>query len=175
MRRPSGRVRTVAALAAWGFLAWILLTWTLTLEQLVVGAVVAIVVAVALAPLGPAVGPWWFFTPRRLVGTGRLLLLTAVRVVIANVKLSIRIWRPSRPLASGMVIVATHARTEGELAAVGIISSVVVDNQIVDIDRRTRHLQYHAVSVPAGSRRLVRTRVNGPVETLIEQLEDPHD
>ena len=163
------------ALAVWAFVVWVILTWTLTLEQLGVGVLVAVVAAAALAPLGPVVGPWWFFTPRRLVATGRLVLKTAARVVVANVKLSIRIWRPSRPLHSGMVIVATHARTEGELAAVGIISSVVVDNQIVDIDRRRHHLQYHAVSVPDGSRRRVRTQVNGPIEHLIERLEDPHD
>jgi multicomponent Na+:H+ antiporter subunit E len=169
------RLLWVAALSAWGFGVWVLLTWTLTLEQLLVGAMVAVLVAVATLPLGPVAGPWWFLTPRRLFATVRLIVITAVRIVAANVKLSIRIWRPSRPLQSGMIIVATHERTDGGVAAVGIISSLVVDNQIVDVDRRSRHLQYHAVSVPEGSRRAARNRVNGPVEDLLKTLEARDD
>jgi multicomponent Na+:H+ antiporter subunit E len=169
------RLLAVAALSTWGFGVWVILTWTLTLEQLLFGAVVAVLVAVAAAPLGPAAGPWWFLTPRRLLATLRLIAVTAVRIVAANVKLSIRIWRPSRPLESGMLIVATHERTDGGLATVGIISSLVVDNQIVDIDRRSHHLQYHAVSVPEGSRRAARKQVNGPVEDLLNTLEGRDD
>jgi multicomponent Na+:H+ antiporter subunit E len=74
-----------------------------------------------------------------------------------------------------MIIVATHERSDGGLAAVGLISSLVVDNQIVDLDRRARHLQYHAVAVPDGSRRAARTHVNGPVEDLLHPLEDRRD
>lgn len=174
-RERPGVVATVVALSAWSFVAWVILTWTLTLEQIVFGAAVAVAVAVALSPLGPAVGPWWFLTPPRLLATLRLLLETTVRVIVANVKLSARIWSPRRPLASGMIIVATHEHTDGGLAAVGLISSLVVDNQIVDIDRGTRHLQYHAVSVPEGSRRVARQHVNGPVEDMLKALESRDD
>lgn len=166
---------TVAALFAWAYLAWVLLTWTLTAEQLAFGAGIAAAVAVALAPLGRAVGPWWFLTPRRLGSLVRLVAVTAVRVVVTNVKLSARIWNPKRPLSSGMIVVATHERSDGGLAAVGLISSLIVDNQIVDLDRRTRHLQYHAVAVPDGDRRAARAQVNGPVEDLLKPLEDRHD
>jgi multicomponent Na+:H+ antiporter subunit E len=159
----------------WSFLTWIILTWTRTVEQLLFGAVVALMVAVALAPLGGALGPWWFFRPCRLVGCIRLVLVTASRVVVANLKLSARIWNPRLPLTSGMIIVATHERSDGGLAAVGLISSLVVDNQIVDLDRRARHLQYHAVAVPEGSRREARNHVNGPVEALLRPLEADRD
>jgi multicomponent Na+:H+ antiporter subunit E len=176
-RRPRRRARltTVAALSAWGFGAWVLLTWTLTAEQLAFGAAIAVAVAVALAPLGPAQGPWWLLRPRRLVAAVRLILVTAYRVLVANLKLSARIWNPRRPLSSGMIVVATHERTDGELAAVGLISSLVVDNQIVDLDRRSRHLQFHAVAVPEGSRRAARDQVNGPVEKLLAPLEERDD
>lgn len=170
-RRPS-RLGTYLALAAWAYLAWVVLTWTLTLEQLVTGAVVAAAVAAALAPLGPARGPWWFLYPRRLARTAWLVVVTAGRILMANLELSARIWSPRRPLSSGMIVVATHERTDGGLAAVGLISSLVVDNQIVDLDRRSRHLQFHAVSVPEGSRRSARDEVNGPVERLLAPLED---
>ena len=95
-RRPS-RVVTIVALSAWAFLAWVILTWTLTLEQLVVGGVLSILVAVALAPLGPAQGPWWLLHPRRFLAVIRLVVETAGRVLVANVKLSARIWSPRPP------------------------------------------------------------------------------
>lgn len=172
---PPGRFGTVIALTAWCFLAWVILTWTLTAEQLAVGAVVSVLVALALAPLGSALGPWWLLNPRRLVAVLRLLVALAGRIVLANVKLAARIWSPRRPLSSGMIIVATHERSDGGLAAVGLLSSLVVDNQIVDLDRRARQLQFHAVSVPEGSRRSARNEVNGPIERRLAPLEGRDD
>jgi len=90
--------------------------------------------------------------------------------VRANVELACRIWAPSRPLSSGMVIVPTHARSPGALTAVGLLSSLIVDNQIVDVDRRRHQLQYHAVVVPAGGPRERRAAVNGPIERMLERL-----
>lgn len=173
--RLSRKMPSLLALCAWCFLTWVLLTWTRTPEQLAFGAGVALAVSIGLVPLGQVFGPWWFLTPRRLVAALRLVVVNGARVVVANVKLSARIWSPRRPLSSGMIVVATHERTEGGLAAVGLISSLVVDNQIVDLDRRARHLQYHAVAVPEGSRRTARARVNGPVEDVLQPLEGRRD
>jgi multicomponent Na+:H+ antiporter subunit E len=64
-------------------------------------------------------------------------------------------------------------RTDGGLAAVGLITSLIVDNQITDVDRGHDLLQYHAVSVPEGDREQARDAVNGPVERLLEPLIEP--
>lgn len=47
------RAQRVVALTAWAFAVWILLTWTPTAENLLVGLVVAAGCGFALAPLGP--------------------------------------------------------------------------------------------------------------------------
>jgi multicomponent Na+:H+ antiporter subunit E len=168
--KPQARLVTVVALSCWTFLGWVILTWTLTIEQMVVGAGAALLIAISLTPLGPAVGPWWFLRPRRMLPTGRLLVETAWRSLRANIQLSARIWSPRRPLSSGMIVVSTHERSGGRLAAVGLISSLVVDNQLTDLDRSTNHLQYHAVSVPEGDRRAARDAINGPIERLLTLL-----
>jgi multicomponent Na+:H+ antiporter subunit E len=142
--------RRVCALFCWAFGVWVLLTWTLTVQQLAFGAGIAAVVAVALAPLGDVAGPWQLLSPRRLAATAALLLLAARRIVIANLRLSRLIWDPRLPLRSGMVVVPTQERSAGGLTAVGLITSVIVDNQLVDIDRSRAQLQYHAVEVPDG-------------------------
>ncbi|HWE57254.1 MAG TPA: hypothetical protein VG435_17240, partial [Acidimicrobiales bacterium] len=58
--RGQSRFVTFVALSTWSFLVWVVLSWTLTLEQMVTGAIVAMAAGVALTPLGPVVGPWWF-------------------------------------------------------------------------------------------------------------------
>jgi multicomponent Na+:H+ antiporter subunit E len=163
--------RRVAALFCWAFLVWVLLTWTLTLEQMLAGAAVAAAVAVALAPLGEVAGPWRLLAPRRFAAVCALAGVAAVRVVEANVRLSWRIWSPSRPLRSGMVIVPTAERSAAGLTAVGLITSVIVDNQIVDLDRAGAELQYHAVEVPGGGQAEARAKINGPVEDLLAGAE----
>ncbi|MBV9660884.1 MAG: Na+/H+ antiporter subunit E [Acidimicrobiales bacterium] len=164
-------MRRVLALAAWGYVVWVILTWTLTLEQLVFGGVVAVAVAVMLAPLGGVIGPWWLFTPRRLLVVVHLIAEVVRRILVANVKLAARIWSPRLPLSSGMVITPTHERGDGGIAAVGIITSLIVDNQITDIDRRRHLFQYHAVAVPPENRAAARRAINGPIEDLLARFE----
>jgi multicomponent Na+:H+ antiporter subunit E len=169
-------VSRVIALFCWAFLTWVLLTWTLTVEQMLFGAGIALAVAVALAPLGEVAGPWRLLTPRRLAAAVRLIALAARRIVTANLRLSRLIWDPRLPLRSGMVVVPTTQRSEGGLTAVGLVTSVVVDNQLVDLDRSRAQLQYHAVEVPPGGPEHVREQINGPVERLLAGFGRPeHD
>jgi multicomponent Na+:H+ antiporter subunit E len=160
------------ALACWCYLVWILLTWTRTAEQLLIGAGVALVVAAALAPLGRVAGPWRLFVPRNALAALRLLGTAAVRIPVANVRLAARVWRPSRPLRSGMVVVPTHERSDLGLTTVGLVTSLIVDNQIVDVDRRRHRLQYHAVAVPEDGPEAARAAVNGPVEHALRTVRD---
>ena len=155
------------ALASWCFLVWLGLTWTVTLEQILFGLVVSIGVAVAIAPLGEVAAPWSLLAPRRLAAIGALTGRALVRIVFANVRLARRIWDPKLPLSSGMVIAPTETRTDGEVTAVALITSLIVDNQFVDLDRSRDELQYHAVIVPPGGPDDARAAINGPVEGWI--------
>lgn len=164
-------VRAAASLFGYAFAAWCLLTWTATVEQFAVGAGVALVVAVALAPLGPVVAPWRLLDPRWLLRAGRLLGVATLRVLQANLRLGRLIWSPSRPLRDGMVVVSTTARSDAAFAAVGLATSVIVDSQLVDVDRDARRMQYHAVGLPeeAGDQ-AYRRKINGEVERLLPTL-----
>jgi multicomponent Na+:H+ antiporter subunit E len=84
--------------------------------------------------------------------------------VRANLSLTRRIWMPSRPVRSGMVIVPTATRTDGEVAASGLLTSLVVDNQLVDLDGTRHELQYHVMALPDGP---AREAVNGPLERRV--------
>jgi multisubunit Na+/H+ antiporter MnhE subunit len=93
-------IRRVIALFCWAFGVWVLLTWTLTLEQVAFGAAIALGTAAALAPLGEVGGPWRLLTPRRLAATAALLAVAAGRMVAANLRLTRTIWDPAAPRAA---------------------------------------------------------------------------
>lgn len=158
------------ALACWCYLVWILLTWTRTAEQLLIGAGISLAVGIALAPLGRVAGPWRLLVPRNALAALRLLATAVVRIPVANLKLAARIWRPSRPLRSGMVVVPTRERSDLGLTTVGLVTSLIVDNQLVDLDRRNDLLQYHAVDVPEGSPEHKRAAINEPVERCLKDV-----
>ena len=166
------RLLTACSLFVWGYAAWLLLTWTVQAEQLVCGALVSAAMTVALLPMMDAVvRPWALLRPSRAFGAVRLVLVCLVRIVRANLRLAARIWSPRRPLASGMVVVPTGLSDEAGLAGVGLLSSLIVDNQLVDLDRGRHLLQYHAVAVPpAGSDRAA--VVTGGTERLLRPLLD---
>lgn len=168
--RTAARLGRFLSLASWAYLVWLLLTWTRTAEQLLVGAGVAIAVAAALAPLGAVARPWSSLAPRRLAALVALGVTTAVRVVRADLGLARRILSPRRPLRSGMTVVPTRAGADGELAAIGLLTSLVVDNQIVDLDRQSGELQYHALAVPASDPAAARRAVTEPVERFLPAI-----
>lgn len=154
------------ALFPWCLLVWVVLTWTLTLEQIGFGVLVAALVTVALAPRRRVAGPWLLFRPRNLAVVARLAGVVAVRIVAANLRLAAMVWRPHIPLRSGMVVVPTRMRSSGGLTVVGLLSSLIVTNQIVDTDRARHRLQYHAVEVPDGTRAAY-DEINGPIERVL--------
>ncbi len=168
-------MRRVLALSGWAYLVWLLLTWTRTAEQQLAGILVALASGLAMAPLGDVAAPWRLLSPRRLGALLRLLVSAVGQIVLANVDLARRIWTPSRPLSSGMAIVPTRQRTDAGLAATGLITSLIVDNQLVDLDRRRHQLQYHAVAVPHGSRKHPEDDINAPAEELLAPIVAGHD
>jgi multicomponent Na+:H+ antiporter subunit E len=164
------RLMAASSLFVWGYSSWLLLTWSVQVEQLICGAVTSAVMAAILLPLmDEVVRPWALLRPRRAIGAVWLILSCLGRICRANVRLTRRIWSPSRPLASGMVVVPTELTDEAGLAGVGLLSSLIVDNQLVDLDRRTRELQYHAVSVPAPDSDRAEV-VTGGTERLLRPL-----
>ena len=129
---------------------------------------VSAAVALACAPLGSVAGPWALLRPRRLVALPSLIAVVSRRVVTANWHLtrliwSRRVWSRRAP-PSGMLVVPTIARTDAELTAVGVLTSLIVNSQLVDLDRHRHQLQYHAVEVASTDPEANRSRINQAVE-----------
>jgi multicomponent Na+:H+ antiporter subunit E len=164
-RGPAELAQRWLALLGWSFAAWLLLSGTTTRDSMLAGLVVAGLVAAALAPLGTVVGPWTFVSPSRIGPQLRLAGRVLVGITAANLELVRRTWAWPRPdVTPGMVIVPTRARTDAELTAVGTLTSLVVDNQFVDVDRSTHELLFHCIAVPSGGPEERREQISAAVE-----------
>ena len=156
-------------LAAWCFLAWLMLSLSVSVESLVTGLVLSLGAAAALSPLGEVPGPWTLLRPRR-VGA------TAPPGGWAGGRLHAR-EPPDGPARVDAPPAAAHgdgrrrdaARTDGQVGAVGLLTSLVVDNQVIDVDLDERTMLYHCVEVPRGE---PYDAVNGPVERRLLAIED---
>ncbi|MBV8950084.1 MAG: Na+/H+ antiporter subunit E [Actinobacteria bacterium] len=166
-------IRRFVVLTTWAFLTWVLLTWTLTVEQLAFGAGIAVAVALALLPADRGVAPWKILEPARLWHVLRLGVKAGRRLVVANLVLARRIWTPSLPIRPGMVVVHTSTRTAAGATAVGIVTSLIVDNQLVDVDPDRHELMYHWIWVQTTDPQQARQLINGPIEDEIVPLETP--
>jgi multicomponent Na+:H+ antiporter subunit E len=163
-------IRRFLALTGWAYVAWLLLTWTRTLEAQLVGLGLAFALGLLFAPLGDVAAPWRLLERHRLLGVARLAAVALGRIVAANLDLARRIWSPIRPLRSGMVILPTQERSDGGLAATGLITSLIVGNQVVDLDRERHELQYHVIDAPHGNRKHPEDDINAPIERLLEPV-----
>nr|BFE58068.1 hypothetical protein GCM10020063_025940 [Dactylosporangium thailandense] len=151
----------MTALFCWCEVTWTLLSFTATAEQIAVGVAVSLTAALACAPLGPVAGPWRLLRPRRLGPLLALAASVAVRAVVANLRLTRLIWSRRRP-GSAMVTVATSARSDAEVTAVGLLTSIIVNSQLVDVHQGRHRLRYHTVEADAG-----RDDINGPIEARV--------
>ena len=166
------RLSDLLALLVWGFASWLLLTWTVQAEQLVCGALTTVAMAALLLPMTDrVVRPWALLEPRRTVATLRLIVVSLVRIARANIGLAVRIWSPRRPLTPGMVVVRQRLPEDAAVAGVGLLSSLIVDNQLVDLDRSRDELQYHAVQVPEPDADRAETVTGGTRSLVLGVLE----
>ncbi len=132
--------------------------------------VVSLAVAVVLSPLGPVARPWRVLHPKRLWRLAAVVVTSAGRIVWANLVLARRVCAPSRPIRSGMLVVPTDMTSDGTVTAVGLLGSIIVDHQLVDLD--PGRLQYHAVWVVSEDPEVARQVINGSVERLLQPIDE---
>lgn len=140
------------------------------MEQALYGAAVSIAVALVLLPLGAPAAPWRLLPPLKLARLVAVVATSAARIVGANIVLARRVWSPSRPIRTGMLVIPTQLRSDGGITVLGLLGSIIVDHQLVDLE--PGRLQYHAMWVATEDPIEARERVNGRLERLLKPFDD---
>jgi multicomponent Na+:H+ antiporter subunit E len=150
------------SLFCWCLPLWLLLSGTVSTEVLVTGVAVAVFSTWVLVPLGGVRGPSALLRPKRVLPVAKLAGTLSWQVCRANLVMARRVWSREPPPRTGMVVVTTQARGLGPVAAVGLLTSLVVDNQVVDVDLASNQMLYHCLDVPPAGKRYDDTI--GPIE-----------
>jgi multicomponent Na+:H+ antiporter subunit E len=116
------------------------------------------------------VPPWRVLAPRRLTALARLVGRTLWHVSGANVDLARRIWTPSLPITPGVVIVPTRMTGDAGLTTMGVLTSLVVDNQVIDLNPSASTALFHCIEVPGDTVDERRAAINGPTEQAIARV-----
>ena len=101
------------------FAFWILLTWSFAAEELIVGAVVSLLVALFSARFFIHEKAFWLAHPGRLfAGIGYWLFIFPVELIKANCDMARRCFGGCRDVNPGIVKIPTDMKSEYGVAAV---------------------------------------------------------
>ena len=101
------------------FAFWILLTWSFAAEELIVGAVVSLLVALFSARFFIHEKAFWFAHPGRLfAGIGYWLFIFPLELIKANCDMARRCFGGCRDVNPGIVKIPTDMKSDYGVAAV---------------------------------------------------------
>ena len=111
---------------------WLLLTWTLDVEMVVVGAVFSIVVGLAVGEL-LGVSPASFFNPRRWFWFILFIPYFAFECAKANLDMAYRVLHPAMPIRPGVVRIHTSLKTDFGRSFLATSITLMPGTHVVDV------------------------------------------
>jgi multicomponent Na+:H+ antiporter subunit E len=153
------------------FLTWMLLIGNFNPSEVLWGFVASLLVAWLTYRFLLFDFLWWMDDPRRWLALGKLLVEFTRQLIVQNVTLAIRVFRPSLPIRPGIVAVPTTLRQDGELTILGSLMSLTPDTVTMDIDQERGIIYVHWIDVkttePEEARRLISASLE---ERVVEWL-----
>jgi multicomponent Na+:H+ antiporter subunit E len=101
----------------------------------------------------------WMADPYRWLQLGKLLIEFNRQIIVQNVSLALRVFRPTMPLRPGIVAIPTKLRSDMQLTLLGSLMSLTPDTVTMDIDQERGIIYVHWIDVqttdPQEARRLI--------------------
>ncbi len=140
------RVRAQAVLTAILFLIWLLLSLPVQFSEVIVGAVVALIIAAVPLP-GPAVYREIIPLPRRL-GAGLIYVVVFLWAVVkSNIDVAFRVLAPRLPINPGIVRVKT--RLTSRVGRLLLANSITLTPGTISVEIDGDDLFVHWISTDA--------------------------
>jgi multicomponent Na+:H+ antiporter subunit E len=167
LRGRAGTIHQYLGVLVVSFLTWLTLTGSLNPLDLFWGLVVSLVVARFSFRLVAFNLPRWFLQPRRWIPFAALLFELFRQLVVQNITLSVRVFRPDLPIRPGIVAVPTRLRGEVNLTILGSMMSLTPDTVTMDIDQENSLIYVHWIDVQTTDPQQARTLISARLEELI--------
>lgn len=136
--------RTVTFLVS--FVMWLLLSFSLDWQHLLIGFLVAFLVAWTMGDMFAEQGKKWF-SLRRYVWFMIYIFVFAWECMKANVDVALRVLNPRLPINPGIVKVKTILKTESGLTFLANFITLTPGTFSVDVDKDNGYLYIHWIDV----------------------------
>ena len=126
------------------FAFWILLTWSFTAQELIIGAVVSLIVALFSARFFIHENPFWFFNPAHLFGAiGFWCGTFVVEMVKANVDMAKRCFGGCKNIQPGIVKIPVGLKSDYGQAALADAITLTPGTITLDIAEQGDQTWYY--------------------------------
>lgn len=150
--------------------AWILLSWSVTLQHLVVGVVVSLIVAVSVGDLFVS-RPHMMTHPLRWLNLVFVYApLLAWECVKANFDVAYRVLNPGLPVKPGIVRIKTSLRSDTGLTFLANSITLTPGTMTVDVDAEKGILYIHWINVSSDDPAERASRIAGRFEPVLRRI-----
>jgi multicomponent Na+:H+ antiporter subunit E len=141
------------------FFAWLALIGNFNPSEVLWGAAVSLIIA-RFTYRFLLFDFWgWMADPNRWLELVKLLIEFNRQIIVQNLTLALRVFRPGLPIRPGIVAVPTKLRSDMQLTLLGSLMSLTPDTVTMDIDQERGIIYVHWIDVqttdPQEARKLI--------------------
>jgi multicomponent Na+:H+ antiporter subunit E len=129
------------------FLLWLCLTWSLSIERLIIGAVCAAVIALLSGSLADAFDIRLLSEPKRLLWLMAYFPVLVGDLLLSFLRMALLVIAPAPRLAPGTIRITTSLKSGMALAFLANALTLVSHAATVDLDRQAGLLYIHVMAV----------------------------
>ncbi|MCK4538171.1 MAG: Na+/H+ antiporter subunit E [Candidatus Krumholzibacteria bacterium] len=148
---------------------WMLLTWSIAWQEILVGVVVALIAELLLGDIFP-IGAVKIFNPVRLFWMGVYAVVFSAYVIKANFDVAYRVLNLYMPIRPGIVKVKT--RLKSDMARTFLANSITLTPGTLTVDCIDETLYVHWINIttddPEKETELIVTRFENLLERIFE-------
>ncbi len=148
---------------------WLLLTWTVNWQSVLIGALVTLLTALAFGGELPVV-PLRVFNPRRWFWLLVYIPVFAWQVFKANVDVAMRVLSPGMPLNPGIIRIRTSLKTD--IARTFLANSITLTPGTMTVEIKEDVLYIHWIDVKSHDPEIAGRIIKGPFEKILAQIFD---
>jgi multicomponent Na+:H+ antiporter subunit E len=149
------------------FLTWLALIGNFNPSELLWGAAVSLIIA-RFTYRFLLFDFWgWMANPNRWLELIKLLIEFNRQIIVQNVTLALRVFRPDLPIRPGIVAIPTRLRNEVQLTLLGSLMSLTPDTVTMDIDQERGIIYVHWIDVQTTDPQEARKLISASLEEKI--------
>ncbi|HAX61765.1 MAG TPA: hypothetical protein DCX95_04280 [Elusimicrobia bacterium] len=152
-------------------LVWLILSWSLDWQHLLVGSLASLLVAFLTGDLFTA-NPYKFAHPHRYLWLMLYIPVLMWEMVKANIDLAYRILHPRLPIRPGIIKVKTKLKSESGLTFLANSITLKPGMTSVDVDQENGYIYVHCVNIkdtdPARATEIIIKRLENILERVFD-------